>query len=198
MRRTDPLPRLLIFIISGSILLLELAVARMSAKHIGVSLETWTAVIGVLLSGIAVGNVMGGRLADRKRPDALMAPLMLLAAASAAAILPLDLAMPHLASLPLPWLARVLLVIFALLFPPSMILGLISPVVTRIALAPGKGVGGIMGSMYMWSSLGSIAGTYLTGFVLFTFFRLQHIVLFVAALLFLMGFLTHLVHRNRR
>src|SRR5437870_12529341 len=35
------------------------------APYIGVSLYTWTSIIGVVLAGISLGNYVGGRIADR-------------------------------------------------------------------------------------------------------------------------------------
>ena len=42
---------------------------RLVARHVGGSLVVWTSVIGVILAGICLGNVLGGRLADRIAPD---------------------------------------------------------------------------------------------------------------------------------
>ena len=50
---------------------LELTAVRVLAQVVGVSLYTWTGVIGVMLAGTACGNWLGGVLADRagKKPD---------------------------------------------------------------------------------------------------------------------------------
>ena len=50
------------------------------APFIGSSIETWTCVIGVFLTGIALGNHYGGRLADRSRPPSRSAGCSSLAA----------------------------------------------------------------------------------------------------------------------
>ena len=46
-------------------LVLQLVAGRLLAPFVGSDLYTWTAVIGVFLTGIALGNAYGGRLADR-------------------------------------------------------------------------------------------------------------------------------------
>ena len=46
-------------------LVIEIVAARILAPSIGVSLYTWTTIIGVVLAGISIGNYLGGRLADR-------------------------------------------------------------------------------------------------------------------------------------
>ena len=46
---------------------LQLVGPKMLAPFIGSSVETWTCVIGAFLTGIALGNWVGGRIADRFR-----------------------------------------------------------------------------------------------------------------------------------
>src|ERR1700733_2689193 len=65
-----PLPLLIgtgatIFLANAGLLVLQLVGGRLLAPFIGSSVETWTSVIGVFLTGIAMGNWLGGRLADR-------------------------------------------------------------------------------------------------------------------------------------
>src|SRR6185503_21090431 len=56
---------LLAFISSACTLVIELIAGRIMAPYIGVSLYTWTSVIGVVLAGMSVGNFAGGVVADR-------------------------------------------------------------------------------------------------------------------------------------
>ena len=58
-------PYLIVFVASACGLILEIVAARILAPSIGVSLYTWTSIIGVVLAGIRIGNYVGGRVADR-------------------------------------------------------------------------------------------------------------------------------------
>jgi MFS family permease len=58
-------PSTTVFVSSFCIMVLEIVAARLIARHLGSSLYTWTAVIGVVLAGISFGNYVGGRIADR-------------------------------------------------------------------------------------------------------------------------------------
>ena len=78
---------LVVFTSSAFIMTLEIVAARLVAQHLGVSLYTWTAVIGVVLAGIAVGNYVGGKLADLYPPRALLTTLFLLASMSSLSVL---------------------------------------------------------------------------------------------------------------
>ena len=48
------------FISSFCVMVIELIAARILAPYIGVSLYTWTSIIGIILAGIALGNYIGG------------------------------------------------------------------------------------------------------------------------------------------
>ena len=47
-------PALIVFLSSACIMVLELVAGRIIAPHVGVSLYTWTSVIGVVLAGISL------------------------------------------------------------------------------------------------------------------------------------------------
>lgn len=51
---------LIVFMASACGLILEILAARILAPNIGVSLYTWTGIIGVVLAGISIGNYLGG------------------------------------------------------------------------------------------------------------------------------------------
>src|SRR5436190_18947845 len=78
---------LVVFLANAGLLVLQLVAGRLLAPFIGSSLETWTAIIGSFLAGIALGNAVGGRLADRhpsRRPLATVVACGGLAALRAA------------------------------------------------------------------------------------------------------------------
>jgi hypothetical protein len=56
---------LIVFFANAALLVLQMVAGRLLAPFVGSSLETWTSVIGVFLTGIALGNALGGRIADR-------------------------------------------------------------------------------------------------------------------------------------
>ena len=60
-------------------MVLEIVGARLIAANLGVSLYTWTSVIGVILAGISIGNIAGGKIADRYQPTRVL-PMLFLAA----------------------------------------------------------------------------------------------------------------------
>src|SRR5919197_1175298 len=75
------------FLANGCLLVLELVAGRLLAPRIGVSLYTWTAIIGVVLAGISLGSWLGGKLADRRPGRSVLSLLFLLSAVASALIL---------------------------------------------------------------------------------------------------------------
>ncbi|HEX9762595.1 MAG TPA: fused MFS/spermidine synthase, partial [Acidimicrobiia bacterium] len=73
---TQRLARILVFATSASVLVIEILAVRLLAPYLGVSLEVFTGVIGVILAGIAFGAWLGGRAADRIDPKRLLGPLL--------------------------------------------------------------------------------------------------------------------------
>src|SRR5262245_47212912 len=66
-------PNLTAFFASFCIMVIEVVASRVIARYLGSSLYTWTSVIGIVLLGITLGNLLGGRLADWFRPAAVLA-----------------------------------------------------------------------------------------------------------------------------
>src|SRR5438034_2034143 len=69
-----------VFLANAALLVLQLVAGRLLAPFVGSSLETWTAVIGVFLLGISLGNWLGGRLADRAAHEGILGGTLLLGA----------------------------------------------------------------------------------------------------------------------
>src|SRR6476619_2024158 len=71
-----------VFLANAGLLVLQLLGGRYLAPFIGSSVETWTSVIGVFLTGIALGNHFGGRVADRSPSTRSLGILLVLGALS--------------------------------------------------------------------------------------------------------------------
>jgi spermidine synthase len=152
--------------VSGAVLLgLELAASRVLAPAFGNSLFVWGALIGVVLTGLAVGYWAGGAIADR-----VPSPRLLVGAVQLGALL--VLAVPLVDERVLDWVERWdpgpradPLVAAALLFgPPSVVLATVTPIAVRVASRRLEAVGRTAGRLFSLSTAGSIAGTFVTAF----------------------------------
>jgi len=153
------------FLAGAGVMAVELLLPRLCARHLGTSAEVWTAVFAVVLGGIALGNALGGRLADARPSPRTEATILALAAGSVAAIPWLDrVAESAFASAPL--LPRALLTMSMCALVPTTLLGAVSPVLARNALAASTRPGRTLGTLAAAGSAGSVLGTYATGFAL--------------------------------
>lgn len=190
MRLRDRLwnPYVIVFLSSACIMIIELVASRMIAPRLGVSLYTWTSVIGVILAGISLGNYLGGRLSDRFASPRFLGIIFGLASLGSLSILGLNKVMGGVklgSSLPLMvWVVANIAIVF---FLPSVVLGCVSPIVVKLSLKDLGRSGSTVGKIYAWSSVGSIVGTFATGFYLISAFGTKTIVLMVAGLLMLMA-----------
>lgn len=173
-----------VFVSSLCIMVLELVAGRLIARHVGSSLYTWTSCIGIVLSGIAAGNYLGGRLADRFPPQETLASILVVASASCLLIPWLNGVAGGMELLRnLDWPLRIALHVFLVFFAPSCLLGMIGPVAAKMAILLGQQLGRTVGSVYSWGAIGSILGTFLTGYLLIAKMGTAAVLLAVSAVL---------------
>lgn len=164
-------------------MVLEIVASRLVAPFVGVSLYTWTSVIGLVLLGLSAGNLVGGWLADRYRQEGLLGLLLLgasLLTSLVVVILPFSRSLSSLTpSLPV----NILILVGVLFLFPSFVFGTILPVATRLFLEKIATSGQRVGLIYAASSLGSILGVFAAGFYLISHFGSTTVLLLVSSLL---------------
>jgi len=160
---------LAVFVCGACVMIVELIGSRILAPYVGTSLIPWTTLIGVILGSLSIGYWFGGRLADIKPSQTKFGFIIMLAALAVVLLLWQSLVLKTIT----PWLISVFNLSFTallssifLFFIPSFLLGMITPYALRLALVEINEAGKIAGSLYAYSTLGSIAGTFLAGFVL--------------------------------
>ena len=158
------LARALVFGSSAVVLVLEILAGRLMAPYVGVTLETFTGIIGVVLAGIALGAWGGGRAADRRAPMTLLGPLLLVGAAFVlAAPVLTDAVGPRMRS---AGPVEIVVLSAVAFFVPSVLLSAVTPIVVKARLSSLDETGTVVGSFSAVGTFGALAGTFLTGFVL--------------------------------
>jgi len=158
------------FLCGAGVLVVEMMAPRALAPWFGQAHFVWSNVIGLVLAGLALGNMLGGRLADRRRDPALLGALLCAGAllVALAAFLTGPVArwlLPE--ALPLevayPFLRRGSFVATAVcFFPPVLLLGMVAPFLVRCAATRIEELGRTSGLLYGAATLGSIAGSFAT------------------------------------
>ena len=178
------LARSLVFFTSAAVLVIEILAARLLAPYLGVSLEVFTGIIGVILAGISVGAWLGGRAADRVDPRRLPGPLLVSGGLSAlASPLIIDLVGPALST-------DAFSIVFASVigfFAPAALLSGVPPVIVKIQLDSLDVTGRVVGTYSAIGTAGAILGTFVTGFILIAAFPTRPIVVVLGVALAVAG-----------
>ena len=188
---------LIVFLASFGGMTLEIAASRLLAQFLGVSLFTWTGIIGVMLAGTALGNLTGGLIADRaNRAGAKVNPrthlaATLMLAGGVTVLIFVTMAVVSQKELFREWglVEQVVGWTFALFFLPMFVLGMVSPQVIRLAVPDAAHVGRVAGRVYAWSTTGAIVGTFAAGYLLLSTLGVYRTILGVASLLVLTSLL---------
>ena len=179
-------PYFIVFIASMCGMIIEIVAARILAPSIGVSLYTWTSIIGIVLAGISIGNYLGGRLADRFPKPTTLGFILLAGGIFSLIVLPLLKVLPE-AVQTLSFIPQIIILTTAMFFLPCLILGMVSPVVIKLRLQNLAQTGNVVGKIYAVSTAGGIFGTFITGFVLIQWMGTRAIILLVSVLLVCMA-----------
>ena len=184
------IPSATVFISSFCIMVLELVASRLIARYLGSSLYTWTAVIGVILAGITIGNYLGGRIADKFPARKSIAVLFAVCSATCVITVILNnIAGKWIWLWHFSWPLHVFIHVSLVFLLPSTLLGTISPVVAKMALDRGLPTGRTIGDIYAWGAAGSIAGTFAAGYWLIAAMGTITIIWTIGAVLLLMSIL---------
>ena len=188
-RRVDPTLLLYggtVFLSSAVTLVLEITAGRLIAPYVGVSIYSWTSIIGVVLAGLSLGSWIGGAWADRGGADRAAGGVLVAAAiASLGVLLVLTIVAPVVMAAELSLMSGAFVLAASLFFVPSVLLGVVTPLLTTLALRRCDRPGRVVGSMHALAALGSIAGTFAAGFWLIQYLGTRNILLSCTALLLL-------------
>jgi len=177
-----------IFMSSAILLVLEIVAGRLIAPYVGVSIYSWTSIIGVILAGLSLGNWFGGRWADRGGEETGVGIVLILAAIfSIASLLVLTLVAPVLQGSQLDLISASFIYVLTMFFVPAVLLGIITPLLTTLALRLDTRTGHIVGRMHALAALGSILGTFITGYWLVQYFGTRLVISGSAACLLLLA-----------
>ncbi len=177
-----------VFLSSAGLMVLEIAAGRLLAPYIGVSLYSWTAIIGVVLGGLSLGNWLGGVWADRGGTERSAGLVLGLGALSCIGILLLlTVVAAPLQRSELGLLTVSFLFVAALFFVPAMLLGVVTPLLTTLALRLDARTGHIVGMMHALAALGSIVGTFATGYLFIQYFGTHAVIIGTGAMLGLLA-----------
>ena len=174
-----------VMVSSAAVLVLEILAGRLLAPYIGVSLETYTGIIGTVLAGIALGAGLGGRMADRRDPRALLPVLFVAGGAAAMLAIPTIRIVGGWAGPDIT--GRTVLLSGLGFLPSAMVLSAVAPAVVKLQLRDLGATGSIVGRLSAFGTAGAIVGTFMTGFVLVRWAAVTTLIIAVGLVLIALG-----------
>ena len=188
MTRSEAALQALVFGAGTGSLATEIAASRLLAPYFGSSTIVWANLIGIVLAALALGYVLGGKLADR-RPEPRLLGLIVLVAALWVAMTPfvarpfLDASVSNLDDASAGAVIGSFFAVLLLFAPAVVLLGMVSPFAIRLAISDLATAGTVAGRFYALSTAGSLLGTFLPAVVLIPLVGTQRTLLGTAVLL---------------
>lgn len=167
---------LVAFAVSGfAAMVYQLAWTRALVLSVGSSTYSFTCILAAFILGLAVGSLLVARWVDRWRNPALVfGVLEILIGLMAVMIMPLHGQLPY-------WVESLIrsyrenfgvllrsqfMLIIAITCVPTLLMGAIFPLATRALARAGEEPAKVTGRAYAINTVGTIAGSFLAGFVL--------------------------------
>jgi len=153
------------FTTGACVMSLEMTASRVLAPSFGSSIYVWGSLIGMIMAALAVGYYLGGYLAD-KRKDIRILFKSLMTAALLVSLIPVIGDLVAKISTLGGMIYGPMISTLILFCVPMTILAMTSPMVIKFSTDELSDLGISAGMVYSISTAGSIAGTFLTAFVM--------------------------------
>lgn len=140
---------IIIFVVNSVYMILELVASRVLSLYFGSSNIVWTCIIGIILLSSSLGNYLGGIIADKKDINKNI-KLMLMLLGLTIMIIPFieTIILYGISMLIDDIKIGAIISTFILTFVlPSMIIGILSPIIVKLKLNSLKNVGKISGNI---------------------------------------------------
>lgn len=178
---------LIAFFIGFSITGLEISAARLLAPFFGTSVLIWTNIIGVVMTALAIGYYIGGRLSEVTTNLYVLLRIIFIAGLLSFAT---PFAVKFVSDLFQSNVAIGSLIVSIVLFGlPIMLLGISSPFLVKVASTQSEHIGFNSGKIFAVSTIGSIIGTFAPTFVFIPYLGTKNTIFIFSVALVAMGIL---------
>jgi len=167
-----------------SLMAFELIGARMLAPAIGSSTYVWTSVIGVIIAALSAGYFLGGKLADlRGRPGDIALLCLTITIGMGAMLLLFDSTMAWIVQTQSDLRFKGVIASLLLFAPTSLLIGMLSPYLVKLKITSLLSSGQSVAGLSAFESIGGIVGTFVTGFIVFSYIGAREALVVVVVLM---------------
>ena len=181
-----------VFICGAMTMVLELVAARVLSPYVGSSNLIWTSIIGIMLVSMSLGYWIGGKIADKKQDLKDLSQFILIAGIATSVIPILETVLVNGLAQMINQLIIVAIISATFLFGiPSFMLATASPIAVKLKNNEQKEVGTVSGKISSLSTIGSIIGTFVAGFILIPNIGVSNIILGSSIILLLLSIMIY-------
>lgn len=184
------------FVVGFVLMSLEITASRLTAPIVGTSIYTWTTIIGIILLALSIGNIIGGKLADKSGNKNTLSAILLFCGMSITIIPFLEKLIHQFIGASESLVSAIFIVSISLFFIPSLLIGTIFPFILKLSAKNMDTIGKTGGYISAFSALGSIIGTFFTGFFFIGFVGTAKTLFLLSSLFFLSGTLLVVSRKN--
>lgn len=183
---------LLICVVGATSMTVQLSGTRILTPFFGASIYTWTSLIGTMLGFLSAGYFLGGNIADKQKNQNTISYIFAIAGGLNLVIALYGFHIAEYVSniFPLPKYGT-LATSIVLFGPVSIVFGASSPIFAKEYVRSMRHLGGNIAHLYGSSAIGSILGTYFTGYILLDVVSVRTIFWGVSLLFFIIAIRTY-------
>lgn len=184
--------------IGGSVIMTyEMVASRILAPFVGTSVLVWTSIIGIFLLSLSTGYYLGGKTSDKYSDKKTFSIIIILSGVLMAFSLLLSQSLQLSYYLNIDLRMKAVLLSLIMFSPTTVMLGMFSPYVARLSMKDIKNSGKTIGKLYAISTLGSLIGTFLGGFILISFLPINEILFYLIVILILWGYFVYPIKKDK-
>ncbi len=188
---------IIIFLAGALTMIFEIVGSRVLGPFFGTSVFVWTSLIGIIMGSLSVGYWAGGKLSE-KRSDFIILSWILILAAIFILITAIgnNYILNRIVKYVPDFRFRTILSVLVLFGPASVFFGAVLPFGVKLKITNIKTSGALVGNLYALSTIGSILGTFLAGFVLIPVFGFKNILYAISFIILILSLLICLNERK--
>lgn len=175
------------FVCGAVVMVYELVGSRILGPYFGTSMFVWTALIGIILASLSLGYYFGGKIADKNPNFKILSIIIFLSGLCIILTFYIKDDLLFLLQKIIETQVASIMASIILFLPTSLLLGMVSPYVVKLKMESLNTTGKTVGNLYAISTIGSIIGTFFSGFYLIPHYGTNQLLIILSAILIIIS-----------
>lgn len=184
--------------LAGAItMVFEIVGSRVLGPYFGASIFVWTSLIGIIMGSLSLGYWLGGKFSEKQSSFKFLSWMLLLAGFFIFLnAIGHDYVLTRIIKYIPDFRFKTVVSVIILFAPASVFLGMVLPYAVKLKIESIRTSGSLIGNLYALSTIGSIIGTFLAGFILVPAFGFSNILFALAVILVLIAMINFIYVRK--